>query len=262
MVLRVGVVGAAGRLGSVLVAGVAAADDLELVAAVSPRHAGRPLGAVAPGVTGPAAELVVGADLAAVAGAGADVAIEVTGPATVGPNLLALLDAGVHAVVGATGLAEEDLAAARERAARGPARAVVAPNFAIGAVLLERLAATAARHLPDVEILELHHDRKVDAPSGTALATAAAIDAARTGTPVPTGEGPSRGERHHGVPVHAVRLPGLVAHEEVLFGAPGQVLSLRHDVTDRTAFVPGALLACRRVGGLDGLVVGLGALLD
>ena len=262
MGLRIAVIGAAGRLGSVLAAGVAAADDLELVAAVSPRHAGRPLGDVVPALAGgPAADLRVGADLASLADAGTEVAIEVTGPDSVGPNLLALLGLGVHAVVGATGLGDADLAAARELAARGPARAVVAPNFSIGAVLLERLAAEAARHLPDVEIVELHHDGKVDAPSGTAIATAAAIAAARTGTPAPTGEGPSRGERHHGVPVHAVRLPGLVAHEEVLFGAPGQVLALRHDVTDRTAFVPGALLACRRVGDLDGLVVGLGALL-
>ncbi|MEY3072658.1 MAG: hypothetical protein RLZZ353_854 [Actinomycetota bacterium] len=263
MGLRIAVVGAAGRLGSVLAAGVAASDDLELVAAVSPRHSGRPLGAVLPALAGgPAADVAVTADLASVVEAGAEVAIEVTGPSTVGPNLLGLLDLGVHAVVGATGLAAADLATARELAARGPARAVVAPNFSIGAVLLERLAAEAARHLPDVEIVELHHDRKVDAPSGTALATAAAVAAARRGVPAPTGEGPSRGERHHGIPVHAVRLPGLVAHEEVLFGAPGQVLALRHDVTDRTAFVPGALLACRRVPGLDGLVEGLGALLD
>ncbi len=262
MGLRIGVVGAAGRLGSVLAAGVAAAEDLELVAAVSPRHAGRALGAVVPALAGGAAgDLAVVADLASLADAGVEVAIEVTGPATVGPNLLALLDLGIHAVVGATGMTADDLAVARERAARGPARAVVAPNFAIGAVILERLAAEAARHLPDVEIIELHHDRKVDAPSGTALATAAAIAAARTGSPAPTGEGASRGERHHGVPVHAVRLPGLVAHEEVLFGAPGQVLSLRHDVSSWTAYVPGALLACRRVPGLDGLVHGLGALL-
>ena len=262
MGLRVGVIGAAGRLGAVLTAGVADADDLELVAAVSPRHAGRPLGAVLPAVAdGPAADLPITADLDALVDSGAEVAIEVTGPATAGAHLRGLLERGVHVVVGATGLDPSDLAAASDLAARGPARAVVAPNFAIGAVLLERLAAEAARHLPDVEIVELHHDRKVDAPSGTALATAAAIAAARTGTPAPTGDGPSRGERHHDVPVHAVRLPGLVAHEEVLFGAPGQVLTLRHDVTDRTAFVPGALLACRRVPHLDGLVVGLGALL-
>jgi 4-hydroxy-tetrahydrodipicolinate reductase len=260
---RIGVIGAAGRLGAVLSAGVVASDDLELVAVVSPRHAGRALGEVLPALAGgPAAGLTVVGDLASLAAAGAEVAIEVTGPATVGAHLLQLLDLGVHAVVGATGLAAEDLAAARERAARGPARAVVAPNFALGAALLERFAAAAARHLPDVEIVELHHDRKVDAPSGTALATAEAVASARRGRPAPTGEGASRGERHHGVPIHAIRLPGLVAHEEVLFGAPGQVLTLRHDVLDRTAFVPGALLACRRVPHLEGLVVGLGELLD
>jgi 4-hydroxy-tetrahydrodipicolinate reductase len=264
--LRIGVIGAAGRLGAALTAGVVAAEDLDLVGAVSPRHAGRALGAVLPALgDGPAAELTVAGDLEALAEAGADVALEVTGPATVGPHLLRLLDLGIHAVVGATGLGADDLAAARDRAAEGPARAVIAPNFSIGAVLLERLAATAARHLPDVEIVELHHDRKVDAPSGTALATAEAVAAARRTAPpgaATAAEDPARGHRHHGVPIHAVRLPGLVAHQEVLFGASGQVLTLRHDVTDRTAFVPGALLACRRVPTLDGLLVGLGALLD
>lgn len=263
MGLRVAVIGAAGRLGSVLSAGIAAADGLDLVAAVSPRHSGRRLGAVVPAVAdGPAADIPVTADLESLVDAGVEVAVEVTGPATAGTHLRRLLEGGIHAVVGATGIAGDDLAAARELAVRGPARAVVAPNFAIGAVLLERLAAAAARHLPDVEVVELHHDRKVDAPSGTALATAAAIAAARTGQPQVTGDGPSRGERHHGIPVHAIRLPGLVAHEEVLFGAPGQVLSLRHDVTDRAAFVPGAVLACRRVPHVDGLVEGLGPLLD
>ena len=262
MGLRIAVIGAAGRLGSVLAAGVAASDDLELVAAVSPRHAGLPLGAVAPGVAGGrAADLEVRSDVAAVADAGAEVAIEVTGPGTVGANLLTLLRLGVHTVVGATGLGADDLAAARDLAERGPARAVVVPNFAVGAVLLERLAAEAARHLPDVEIVELHHDRKLDMPSGTALATAATVAAARRGAAAPVQDGPSRGERHHGIPVHAVRLPGFVAHQEVLFGAQGQVLTIRHDVTDRSAFIPGALLACRRVSGLDGLVEGLGPLL-
>jgi 4-hydroxy-tetrahydrodipicolinate reductase len=271
MAQRVAVIGAAGRLGSVIAAGVAASDDLELVAVVSRSHAGRRLGEVIPSlpVGHPAAALVIASDLEGLPADRVDVAIEVTGPDSVGANLVRLLELGIHAVVGATGIAEDELETARRLAAAGPARALVAPNFAIGAVLLERLAAEVARHLPDVEIIELHHDAKLDAPSGTAIATARAIAAARTARGTPTAAAragerdvdAARGSLQHGIPVHAVRLPGLVAHEEVIFGAVGQVLTLRHDAFDRTAFVPGALLACRRVAGLDGLVVGLGALL-
>ena len=269
MTTRIGLIGAAGRLGSVLATGIAGADDLRLVAAVSPSHAGRRLADVVPGMPPGASEgeLVIDGALEALTAAQVDVAIEVTGPGTVGPHLLWLLEHGIHAVVGATGLSEDDLASARRLAEAGPARALLAPNFSIGAVLVERFAAEAARHLPHVEIIELHHDRKIDAPSGTALATAAAVAAARgDGAPDPAGvDGPTvapgaRGSLHHGIPVHAVRLPGLLAHEEVLLGGEGQLLTLRHDTTDRTAFVAGALLACRRVAGLDGLVVGLGAI--
>ena len=267
--MRIGIVGVAGRLGAVLATGVAAADGLELVAGVSPSHAGRTLGDVVPGLAGgPAAGTVVAADLDALLAAGVDVAIEVTGPATVGRHLRWLLEHDVHAVVGATGLGPDDLDAARVLAAAGPARAAVVPNFSIGAVLVERFAVEAARHLPHVEIVELHHDRKLDAPSGTAAATAAAI-AGSLGAdlPRPAGvdgsavEAGARGALVHGIPVHAVRLPGLVAHEEVLLGGEGQLVTLRHDATDRTAYVAGAVLACRRVAELDGLVVGLDALL-
>lgn len=270
MTLRVGVIGVAGRLGSVLAAGIAAADDLELVAGVSPAHAGRTLADVLPALAGDtaAAEVTISASLDALTEASVDVAVEVTGPATVGAHLRWLLEHDVHAVVGATGVSEEDVAAAERLIAASSVRALIVPNFSIGAVLVERFAAEAAQYLPHVEIVELHHDRKVDAPSGTAIATAAAIAAGRDGAlPAPAGvDGPavaagSRGAVVHGVPIHAVRLPGLVAHEEVLLGGEGQLVTLRHDTTDRTAFVPGALLACRRVAGLDGLTVGLGPLL-
>jgi len=267
---RVGLIGAAGRLGSVLAAAIVAAEDLELVAAVSPSHAGGRLGDLIRALPdgSPAADLRIAGTLDALIDAQADVAVEVTGPATVGAHLRWLLEHGIHAVVGATGLAAEDLEAARARAHEGPARALIVPNFSIGAVLVERFAAEAARHLPHVEIIELHHDRKLDAPSGTAIATAAAIARARgTDGPAPAGvDGPAvaagaRGSLQHGIPVHSVRLPGLLAHEEVLLGGEGQLLTLRHDTTDRTAFVAGALLACRSVAGLDGLVVGLDELL-
>jgi len=267
MSMRVGLIGAAGRLGSVLAVGISAADGLELVAAVAPSHAGRALGEVVRGFPegDAAAGLTIGGSLEALIEADVEVAVEVTGPATVGAHLLWLLRHGIHAVVGATGLLEADLEEARTLAERGPARAIVVPNFSIGAVLVERFAAEAARHLPHVEIVELHHDRKVDAPSGTAIATAAAIARTRGDVGPPPGtDGASvapgsRGSLQHGVPVHSVRLPGLLAHEEVLLGGEGQLLTLRHDTTDRTAFVAGAVLACRRVEGLDGLAVGLGA---
>jgi 4-hydroxy-tetrahydrodipicolinate reductase len=270
MTQRIGIIGAAGRLGSVIAAGVAAAGDLELVAAVSPSHAGRRLGDVVMGVdsAGAAADVVIAAELEALLDAGVQVAVEVTGPSTVGPHLRWLLEHGIHAVVGATGLSPEGLTVARALAATGPARAVIAPNFSIGAVLVERFAAEAARYLPHVEIIELHHDRKLDAPSGTALATAAAVARSRgASAPAPAGrEGDavapgSRGSLHDGVPIHAIRLPGLLAHEEVLLGGEGQLLTLRHDTTDRSAFIAGALLACREVPRLDGLVIGLGEFL-
>jgi 4-hydroxy-tetrahydrodipicolinate reductase len=232
-VRRVAVVGAGGRVGSLVAAAVDAADDLTLAARVG---RGDPLpeeGA-------------------------ADVAVEFSTPASVAGNTAALLDRGIHVVVGATGLTDADLDDLRGRTGR--ANCLVAPNFAVGAVLLMRLAAEVARHLPDAEIVELHGAHKRDAPSGTALRTARLIAAARGGdVDPPAGEG--RGLSVDGVPVHAVRLPGLVAHQEVLFGAPGQVLSLRHDTMDRSAFVPGVLLAVRRIAGLPGLTIGIDALL-
>jgi 4-hydroxy-tetrahydrodipicolinate reductase len=269
MMQRVGIIGVTGRLGSVIAAGVAASDDLELVAAVARSRAGERLGDVVAGIDPyAAADVIVGEGLDGLLDAGVEVAIEVTGPATVGAHLRWLLEHGVHAVIGATGLSATDLEAARALAATGPARALIAPNFSIGAVLVERFAAEAARYLPHVEIIELHHDRKLDAPSGTAIATAAAVARARgDSAPEPAGlhgeavAPGSRGSLQHGVPVHAVRLPGLLAHEEVLLGGEGQLLTLRHDTSDRSAFVAGALLACREVPGLDGLVVGLGAVL-
>lgn len=262
--MRIGVVGAGGRMGTAVCRAVAASEDLELVAAVDPGAVGRSLADVA-GVEGTAGEVVVSEELDALGAADVEVAIEFTGPATVGEHLVWLLEHGIHAVVGATGLREEDLARARAIAAsapvNAPVNALIAPNFAIGAVLLMRFAAEAARHLPDVEVVELHHERKLDAPSGTALRTAELIGEARSQVPPDVAgdeEHPgARGVRHADVRVHSIRLPGLVAHQEVIFGGEGQTLTLRHDALDRSSFLPGVLLACRRVAGLDGVVVGL-----
>jgi len=237
-VLRVAVIGAGGRMGSAVCTAIAADPDCELVAQVRS-----------------------GDGLDAVLDAGADVAVEFTLPGSVKANTSWLLERGVHTVVGATGLGDDDLADLR--AATGPANCFVAPNFAIGAVLLMRFAAQAAAHLDHAEIVELHHDRKADAPSGTALRTARMIAAARATTPpVPGPDGhPARGDVIEGVCVHSVRLPGLVASQEVVFGGPGQTLTIRHDSIDRSSFMPGVLLAVKRVGSLPGLTVGLESLL-
>ena len=251
--IRVGVLGAAGRMGREICRAVAAADDLELVAAVDPNNAGLE-----------AEGLLVSATVEHLADV--DVAVDFTLPSTVMPNVRWCLRNGVHAVVGTTGLTPADLEELRAAATAEAANCFVAPNFALGAVLLLRFAAEAARYFDAAEVIELHHDGKADAPSGTAIATAHAIAAARTGAwsaPEAVGQyAGARGAEVDGVRVHAVRLPGLVAHEEVLFGGPGQTLSLRHDAVDRAAFVPGVLLAIRAVIDRPGLTVGLDALLD
>lgn len=264
MVVRIGIVGAGGRMGAEACRAVAATDDLELVAAVDPGATGRTLAEVAH-LDGPPGAVVVADHLDALTDASVEVAVEFTGPASVGDNLLWLLEHDIHAVVGATGISDGQLERARELATTSRANALVVPNFAIGAVLLMRFAAEAARHLPHVEVVELHHDGKVDAPSGTALRTAEVIAEARERVPaIPLGDDRhpgARGADHAGVRVHSVRLPGLVAHQEVLFGGQGQTLTLRHDSIDRSSFMPGVLLACRSVAELDGLAVGLDAVL-
>lgn len=236
--IRVAVVGALGRMGATVCAAVEADPDCELVARVD-----------------------VGDSLQDILDAGADVAVEFSTPESVKRNALWLLEHGVHVVVGATGMSDADLAELGEKT--GSVNCVVAPNFAIGAVLMMRFAEQAARHLPHVEITELHHDRKVDAPSGTALRTAKLIAAARgEAASVPGPEGhPARGDVVDDVPIHSVRLPGLVASQEVVFGAEGQTLTIRHDSIDRSSFMPGVLLAVKRVGQTPGLTVGLEHLL-
>lgn len=261
MTVKVGVVGAAGRMGSEVCRAVHGADDLELVAAVDPSRAGAPLREV----TGIDSDLEVAAELDALVAAGAEVAVEFTGPATVGDNLRWLLEHDVHTVVGATGISDEDLAACRELSASGEANLFIAPNFAIGAVLLMQFAQEAAKHLPHVEVIELHHDAKVDAPSGTALRTAELIAEARAEVPdAPGGDERhpgARGATHEDVRIHSVRLPGIVADQDVIFGGLGQTLTLSHRSLDRTSFMPGVLLACRKVGGIHGCLVGLEHLL-
>jgi 4-hydroxy-tetrahydrodipicolinate reductase len=221
---RVAVAGAAGRMGATTCEAVEAADDLELSGRADPS---------------------LGVELADVL-AEADVVVDFTTPDAAPGNVRSCLEAGVHVVVGTTGFGLDPLREAAE-AGSGDARVLVVPNFAIGAVLMMRFAAEAARSMPEAEIVELHHDGKLDAPSGTAKHTAELI----------AGAG---GHVHE--PIHSVRLPGLVAHQEVILGAQGQTLTIRHDSTDRTSFMPGVLLAVRGVAGLPRpFTVGLEALL-
>jgi 4-hydroxy-tetrahydrodipicolinate reductase len=227
IVIRVAVAGAAGRMGATVCAAVEGAPDMELVGRADP-------------VLGVALEEVL---------PDAEVVVDFTQPDTALANALACVEAGAHAVIGTTGFDIEPLRAARTPEGLPKANVLIAPNFAIGAVLMMRFAAEAARHMAGAEIVELHHDAKLDAPSGTAKRTAELMAAARGG-----GEKP--------VPIHSVRLPGLVAHQEVILGDVGQTLSIRHDTTGRESFMPGVLLAVRRVGELrESPVVGLEQLL-
>ncbi|MEU7710480.1 4-hydroxy-tetrahydrodipicolinate reductase [Micromonospora chalcea] len=246
-VARVGVLGARGRMGMEVCKAVDSAADLDLVAAVDQ-----------------------GDDLATVAQAGAEVVVDFTTPDAVMDNLRWCVENGVHAVVGTTGFTEQRLDQVREWLSGRPGMGVViAPNFGIGAVLMMQFAARAARHFESVEIVEQHHPRKLDAPSGTATHTARLIAAARADAglgPVPDATrdevAGARGADIDGVRVHAVRATGLVAHQEVLFGTTGETLTIRHDSYDRVSFMPGVLLAVREVGRRPGLTVGLDALLD
>jgi len=221
-VIKVVVSGAAGRMGEAVCEAVEGAEDM---------------------VLGGRADPALGVELGELLGE-ADVVVDFTVPDTALANVRACLEAGVHAVVGTTGF---DLDAARQAAEASSANCFVAPNFAIGAVLLMEVSQTIARHMPECEVIELHHDRKLDTPSGTAKRTQELIDAAG-------------GHVHE--PIHSVRLPGLVAHQEVIFGGEGQTLSIRHDSIDRRSFMPGVLLAVRKVGALpDRFTVGLEKLL-
>lgn len=258
MGIRVAVVGAGGRMGAEVCRTVASVDDLELVAAVDPSAAGTAPVGVEDGPTIVASVEELPDDV--------DVAVEFSTPATVRDNVLALVARGVDVVVGATGMDDDDLDRVRGAAEEAGAHVFVAPNFAIGAVLMMQFAAQAARHLPHVEIVELHHDGKVDAPSGTALRTAELIAAERRDEVEPIGGDDAhpgaRGTTHHGVVVHSVRLPGLVAHQEVIAGGTGETLTIRHDSLDRSSFMSGVALAVRAVADLDDpLTVGLEHLL-
>jgi 4-hydroxy-tetrahydrodipicolinate reductase len=261
--MRVGVVGAAGRMGRQVCEALAGADDLDLVAALDPAAAGTPLRSLVDA----APDLVILGSPQGLLEAGCAVVVDFTLAGAARVQIPWYAEHGVHAVVGTSGLTDEDLAAASRAFAASSANAVIAANFAIGAALLVRFSELAAAVMDSAEVIELHHDAKVDAPSGTALHTAKAIAAGRGDrqwaadpTTALMAEG-VRGGLVDGVRVHSIRLPGLVAHEEVVFGALGQSLSIRHDSYDRRSFMPGVLLAVRVVADRPGLTLGLGPLL-
>lgn len=265
--LRVAVLGVGGRMGSTVCRAVDAEADLELVAAVNPRLAGSDLDQAAglPGTT-----IRVGPDLEALTAGGAEVAVDFTTPSAAMDNLRWCAANGVHAVVGTTGLSAH-LEELRSLFEGGQVNCILAPNFAVGAVLMMRLAEMAAPYVDSAEIVELHHDAKADAPSGTALLAAERIARAREGSGAgPLSADPTRiqpiagtrgGEGPGGVRIHSLRLHGLVAHHEVVLSTTGQSLTIRHDSYDRTSFMPGVLLAIRKVATTPGLTVGLEPLL-
>jgi 4-hydroxy-tetrahydrodipicolinate reductase len=249
-------------MGATVCAAVHADPELELVAAVDPHHAGIDLDQL--GLHGTGLQISAGAN--ALVEAAAEVAIDFTVLAAARENLQFCAEQGIHAVVGTTGFTDAELVDLTRRFAESRANAVIAPNFAIGAVLMMRFAELAAPYFETAEIIELHHDGKIDAPSGTAVRTAKLMAAASkewgadpTTTVVAEG---ARGATVDGIAVHSLRVRGMVAHQEVLFGTTGQTLSIRHDTYDRSSFMPGVLLAAKRVASRPGLTIGLDGLLD
>jgi len=244
MTIPVLVNGAKGRMGQQVVAAVQAEDGLELVARTD-----------------------LGDDLpAALAASGARVAVDFTHPSCAYANAEAIIAAGVHPVIGTTGFEGDQVARLQAQAAQRRLGGLIAPNFALGAVLMMRFAQEAARVLPHVEIIELHHDGKAEAPSGTAIKTAEMIAEVRPHAPVPQVDSRelspgARGARGYPVPIHSVRLPGHVAHQEVILGGLGETLRIRHDSVSRDSFMPGVMLAVKRVVHLERLLYGLEQLL-
>jgi 4-hydroxy-tetrahydrodipicolinate reductase len=258
-VIRVGVVGATGKMGREVCRAVADTEDLVIVGAISHSAPGQRLGE-AIGIDGPAANVVLVERLDDLPAADVEVLVDFSAAAYAPEHIAWAIAHGIHVVEGTTGFPIDP---AWADAAVG---VFVAPNFSIGAALMMRFAEQAARSFDAVEVIELHHDRKADAPSGTSTATAERIGKARAGGwTAPGGDDAhpgARGADLAGVRVHSVRLPGLLAHQEVIFGGPGETLTIRHDSTDRAAFMPGVLRAIRSVRDRPGLTVGLDALLD
>lgn len=264
--IRVGVAGASGKMGAEVCRTVSAADDLELVAGIDPSAAGMTVAEVA-GIAGVAGDLEIVHDVAELDPTTLDVVVDFTVLEASRGLLRWCASNGVHAVVGTTGFTDEDMS--QFEASFGSSNAIIAPNFAIGAIMMMRMAELAAPHFDTAEIVEYHHNAKKDAPSGTAMMTARRVEAAK----VDSGSGwqadptenevvpGARGGKVGGVGVHGVRMAGMVAHQEVIFGLAGETLTIRHDSLDRVSFMGGVALAVRSVADRPGLTLGLDPLL-
>jgi len=255
--LRVIVVGADGKMGRTVCRAVLADEELSLVGAVDMHGAGTPV---------PASDGLMISDFLqeVLASTDADVVVDFTKGDAVLDNAAASTAAGAHVVIGATGLSTEDLRRLQELALSSKRNILLAPNFALGAVIMMKLSQKIAGYFERAEIIELHHDQKHDAPSGTATLTAEMISENLNQEPLDEIENfpGARGATVKGVPVHSVRLPGLVAHQEVIFGLQGQILTIRHDSIDRSSFMPGVVMAIKEIGSRPGFTYGLDKLLE
>ncbi|TWI58889.1 4-hydroxy-tetrahydrodipicolinate reductase [Halalkalibacter nanhaiisediminis] len=260
--VKIVIAGPRGNMGKEAVKMVAKTEQFELVAVVDSKHEGMKLEDLE-GFSGLGLDVPIYTDMTACfTEHNADVLIDLTAPAYGRKHMEIAFEHGVRPVVGTTGFSEEDITSLRTLAEKKGLGAIIAPNFAIGAILMMKFAQMAANYLPDVEIIERHHDRKLDAPSGTAVKTAELIaqvrEAKQQGHPDEREDmAGARGADFEGMKIHSVRLPGLVAHQEVIFGGIGQTLTIRHDSIDRTSFMPGVKLAVETVLKLDTLVYGL-----
>ncbi|MCL6520506.1 MAG: 4-hydroxy-tetrahydrodipicolinate reductase [Armatimonadetes bacterium] len=254
-IIRVAISGAGGRMGrETALAVYGEAHEMVLVGAADPAYTGKTLSELL-AIDCPIE--IKGSLTEALDSAPADVAVVFSVPSAAMSDIRTAMNAGAVPVVGTTGITEENLAEIKELAEKKGIGAIIAPNFAIGAVLMMKFAAEAAKYFPAVEIIELHHDKKLDAPSGTAIKTAQMISNVRSRDSASKGDNTARGAEFHGVNIHSVRLPGLVAHQEVIFGGVGQTLTIRHDSIDRKSFMPGVLLAIKRAVGLTDVIYGL-----
>jgi 4-hydroxy-tetrahydrodipicolinate reductase len=262
--INVGVLGAAGRMGQEVCAAVRAEADLALTAMIDTSFTGDVATAGLGDTEGTGGTpMIVSDQLDAVNEVGVDVAVDFTKADAAVENVKWCVRNGVHVVVGTSGISSDAQGEIANLCSEYMGHVLIAPNFAIGAVLAMKFAEVAATWLPDAEVIEMHHSAKLDSPSGTALNTVDAILRGRKGSPAErpanTTEtlGGARGADKEGIHIHSVRLPGLVAHQEVIFGGPGQLLTIRHDSLDRKSFMPGVIVAIREIGRHPGLVVGL-----
>jgi 4-hydroxy-tetrahydrodipicolinate reductase len=236
MSINVIVNGAHGKMGETTQSAIEAAEDLNLVASLGRQD-----------------------DLAnTIKETNADVVIDFTIPKTVYENSLTIINSGARPVIGTTGLSLAQIATLTDECEKNNLGGVIAPNFSLGAILMMRYAQDAAKHLPNAEIIEMHHPAKLDAPSGTAIKTAQMMEQSHKESKITHEDEPkARGEKFHGTTIHSVRLSGLFAHQMVMFGGHGETLTIRHDATDRNSMMPGVCLACRKVMEIDHLVYGL-----